>query len=368
MQPMASKAIRDAASLAFYAMLLAGGAGLVHADNIQSEFKAYQTGEPAVELPCENKLPIRSAVLMGGGPDVTEAYKWLIGKIDQCGATKLGKFGNVVVIRARGNSDYDPFIYELGSVAAVQTLVVPTREAANDPALADYIERAAAVWIAGGEQGDYYKLWKGTLLERLVHAQIKNRGIPVGGTSAGMMILSEFNYLADPSTVTSSEALENPYSKNQMRLVRDFWIDNDAPDEPTPFPLLRATVTDSHFDTRDRMGRLVVFLARVIEDGWAKPTEARAIGVDRQTALLLEYDEVKTRPLTYIPKILSNPGVSGSAYILSASKTSKLDVSASNFTFTDVAVTKISEKSTVNYQLDVSNGVLKPIRIDGSIY
>jgi cyanophycinase-like exopeptidase len=42
-------------------------------------------------------------------------------------------------------------------------------------------------------------------------------------------------------------------------------------------------ITDQHVQERDRMGRTVAFLARLVKDGWA--SEARAIAADRETAL-----------------------------------------------------------------------------------
>ncbi len=47
-------------------------------------------------------------------------------------------------------------------------------------------------------------------------------------------------------------------------------------------------ITDSHFVERDRMGRLLAFLARLVKDGRAN--EVRAIAVDRETALLVDPD------------------------------------------------------------------------------
>jgi len=44
------------------------------------------------------------------------------------------------------------------------------------------------------------------LLEQLISEQIQNFKIPIGGTSAGM-ILSEFVYIGNSHTTTSSEVL-----------------------------------------------------------------------------------------------------------------------------------------------------------------
>jgi cyanophycinase-like exopeptidase len=94
-------------------------------------------------------------------------------------------------------------------------------------------------------------------------------------------------------------------------IKNDFWGQSY-----TPFAPLLSTVTDSHFDTRDRMGRLVTFLARVIYDNrWAGRPPARAIGVDQQTAFLMQHANDGKSPygtLTY--SAISAPGVFGAVY------------------------------------------------------
>ncbi|WP_153108747.1 cyanophycinase [Propionivibrio limicola] len=335
---------------------LATGIGPVKAAN-KSQLSIYQHGKPVDYLPCGGvPLRTRTAVLMGGGIDVKDAYSWMIAKMTQCGDGSMGRLGNFVVIRAGGNPSYDSYINKLGAVASVVTLVVPTIETANDPAIEPYIRNAGAIWLTGGDQGDYYNFWKGSLLERLVSEQVKNRSVPIGGTSAGMMILSEFVYTADPCTITSLDALADPYSRC-VALRRDFWRDR------TPFPPLVSTVTDSHFDTRDRMGRLVTFLARVINDKWTNTPNARAIGVDQETALLMEYDD-KTVSSAAAPKYsyksIVNPGVSGAAYVLSVGSGSQLVVSPGQpLTFTNVKVQKIpAVGNETGYQVNVINGEL----------
>lgn len=329
----------------------------------KSKLGIYQHGKPVEYLPCDTiPLPKRTAVLMGGGLDVKDAYAWMIANMAQCRDGNPGKPGNFVVIRAGGNPSYDSFIFKLGPVASVQTLVVPDIDTANDPALEPYIRNAGAIWLTGGDQGDYYNFWKGTLLERLVSRQVDNYGIPIGGTSAGMMILSEFNYIAYPYTISSYDALHDPYMDGAVTLKRDFWSDT------TPFVPLLSTVTDSHLDVRDRMGRLITFLARVIEDKWANITSARAIGVDQETALLMEYyDKSSSRSSSAFSTatVIANPGIFGAAYFLSAGAGSNLLVNPGQpLTFTNVDVRKCPVTrptiycQPVSYQLNVIRGDL----------
>ena len=340
-------------------VLFALGVGPVDAAN-KSKLSIYQHGKPVGYLPCgtsRRPLLTRTAVLMGGGIDVKDAYSWMITKMAECRDGNIGTPGNFVVIRAGGNPSYDSFIFKLGPLASVQTLVVPTVETANDPALEPYIRNAGAIWLTGGDQGDYYNFWKGTLLEHLVSEQVENYGIPIGGTSAGMMILSEFNYIADPYTITSYDALHDPYKDGAVTLKRDFWSNN------TPFAPLLSTVTDSHFVTRNRMGRLVTFLARVIEDKWANGNSARAIGVDQETALLMEYDDQSPSSSnleSVTVTAIGNPEIKGAVYILSAGSGSRLTVEMGlPLTFTNVDVQKLPVNGPpLNYQINVIEGAL----------
>jgi cyanophycinase-like exopeptidase len=51
-------------------------------------------------------------------------------------------------------------------------------------------------------------------------------------------------------------------------------------------PGLENILTDSHFAKRDRMGRSLGFLARIVADGWSKAP--REIAIDEKSALLVE--------------------------------------------------------------------------------
>jgi hypothetical protein len=49
-------------------------------------------------------------------------------------------------------------------------------------------------------------------VDSLVNLAIQNRNVVVGGTSAGMAILGGYYFSAQNGTVTSAEALTNPYN------------------------------------------------------------------------------------------------------------------------------------------------------------
>lgn len=213
--------------------------------------------------------PVAGTAMMGGGSDLDEAFRWLCNQ---------GNGGDFVVLRAHGDDDYNPYINGLCKANSVATLIIPDRAAAQDPAVAEIIRRAEIVFIAGGDQANYVKFWKGTPVEDAINADVA-AGKPIGGTSAGLAVQGEFLYgaLNDPADneLHSKDALANPYHY-EVTVVTDF----------LKIPHLDNLITDSHFAKRDRMGRTLVFLARMIEDGQAK--HPREVAIDEKSAVLVD--------------------------------------------------------------------------------
>jgi cyanophycinase len=205
--------------------------------------------------------------LMGGGKDLDEAFTFLC---DKSGG------GDFVVLRASGTDAYNPYIAGLCKQNSVTTLLIPSRAAANDPAAATAIRRAEAIFIAGGDQSNYINFWQGTPVQTALNDAIR-RGVPIGGTSAGLAVLGEFNFAALHDSALSTETLADPFNE-RVTIMRGF----------VDIPLLKRTITDTHFFTRDRQGRLLGFLARIVRDGMAP--EVRGIGVDERAAVLLDAD------------------------------------------------------------------------------
>src|SRR5438105_14302017 len=126
-------------------------------------------------------------VLMGGGTDVDAAFQWM------CQRSGGGDF---LVIRATGTDAYNPYIQSLcPGENSVATLIIPNASAAIDPFVASTINNAEALWIAGGNQAAYINFWTGSAVQNGLNALIA-RGVPIGGTSAGMNVLSQFVYSA----------------------------------------------------------------------------------------------------------------------------------------------------------------------------
>src|SRR6185369_6311197 len=103
----------------------------------------------------------------------------------------------------------------------------------------------------------------------------------IGGTSAGMAVLGVFLYSAmTNSSLTSVEALADPFHKD-LTLDKDFLT----------IPTQAGIITDQHLIERDRMGRTVTFLARLVHDGWT--AEGLAIAADRETAVHVDPEQGK---------------------------------------------------------------------------
>jgi cyanophycinase len=227
-------------------------------------YKYFSEGQPSDRVASKT---VPGFALMGGGEDQDAAFQWMCGH--------AGDGGNFVVLRASGTDAYNPYVRKIcPALSSVQTLVITSREGAGQPFVAETIRKASAVFIAGGSQDNYINFWKGTPVEEAINAAIQ-KGVPVGGTSAGLAVLGEYSFAALKDTVKSSEALPDPFHE-RVTITRDF----------LHVPFLEGKITDSHFVARDRMGRLIVFLARIATDGWTRTPYG--IGIDEKTAVLMD--------------------------------------------------------------------------------
>lgn len=216
--------------------------------------------------------PVFGIAMMGGGSDLDEAFRWLCNK---------GNGGDFLILRARGDDDYNAYVNGLCKANSVATLIIPGRAAAEDPAVVEIIRKAEVLFIAGGDQANYIRGWKGTPVQQAINDAVAS-GKPIGGTSAGLAVEGEFVYGAlgdkeDDKDLASGDALPNPYF-DRITLVREF----------LKIPHLENLITDSHFAMRDRMGRTLAFLARIMKDGWS--SSPREVAIDEKSAVLVEAD------------------------------------------------------------------------------
>jgi cyanophycinase len=286
--------------------------------------------------------------LMGGGTDVDALFTWM--------ATKAGG-GDFVVIRATGADGYNQYVYDFGGFDSVETLVLANRDVSSDAFVLRTIRNAEALFIAGGDQSDYVNNWKDTPVEDEIHALIA-KGIPIAGTSAGTAILGELLYSAQRKSVTSAQALANPFDKN-ITLDRDFLV----------VPGMADIITDQHFVERDRMGRTLAFMARLATDGGVPGI--KAIAIDRETAVLVEADGSAT--------VVANAGHETPYVYLLSGGNPQVVQPKTPLTFVDVQVRKVvagesfdfsdwSGAGQSGYELDVHAGVITSTQPGGAIY
>ncbi|HMD43065.1 MAG TPA: hypothetical protein VKH45_08325 [Candidatus Acidoferrum sp.] len=154
----------------------------------------------------------------------------------------------------------------------------------------------------------------------------------------------DFSFSSLIDTIHSPEALADPYG-NKVTLTREF----------LSLPLLADVITDTHFVKRDRLGRLFVFMARILEDGWTK--QVRAIAVEENAAVLIEPDGT-----AYVVG-------QGPAYFLLADKKPEVCAHKLPLTFEGIRVHRVAPNETFQlkswqgqgerYTLSVHDGVLK---------
>src|SRR3954470_7558187 len=275
----------------------------------------------------------------GGGTDVDAGLQWIIDQVRGC--TSCSTKIDVVILRATGTNGYNDYIYSMNGVDSVETLVITKASDANTAAVETTVKNAEVVFFAGGDQCDYVTLFKGTKVETAVES-VYAKGGGVGGTSAGLAIQGDFTYNACVGSVTSSQALANPYHR-YVTFTYDFfhWAN------------LQNTITDDHFVARDRMGRTLAFLARQIKDG--KAASALAITVDEVASVEVDRHGLATVVGT------------GSAYFILADHAPETCVAGTPLTYSNYKIWKVAPGGTFNlanrpttgyYLRSVSNGVI----------
>jgi len=236
--------------------------------------------------------------LMGGSSESDEAMKWFLNKTDG---------GDIVVLRASGSDGYNDYMYsELGvTINSVTTFVINNVNGAIDSYVLDKVAKAEGIWFAGGDQFNYVSYFKDNAMEDALNTFINTKQGVIGGTSAGMAILGNYYFDAANGSVTSDQALVNPYTARVSLGYDDF----------LKVPFLESTVTDTHYDARSRRGRHSVFLARFANDNGMR---SFGIASNERTAVCVDADGKASVFGSY-------PSHESYAYFLQANCTSEFD-------------------------------------------
>lgn len=311
--------------------------------SLPAKAKYFRAGNEA----DSTAAPRGGYALMGGGSKLDAAYLFL------CQRTNGGDF---LILRADTEDDYvkkvNAEMLKTCPLNSAATLVFSSREDSDDPKIVQIIEHAESIFFAGGDQSNYVRFWQDTPVQDALNRHIA-AGKPIGGSSAGLAILGEFSFSSMIDTIHSPEALANPYG-NKVTLTRDF----------LRLPLLAGTITDTHFVKRDRLGRLLVFMARILQDDWA--SRVRAIAVEENAAVLVELDG-------------SAKIVGGPAYFLESTTKPATCRNKTSLDFQNIAVQRAAANAsfdlkkwkgdtTDNYSLSVTAGKVQASGSDHGAY
>ena len=232
----------------------------------------YQKGGPVDNLQQGKKM-----YLLAGGGDSSPF---------DVGRKKFfqeGGNGKDILLIAQGTEQRElvNFVYDYyadGKSRSVTSLNITTRDQANDPRMTKIVNGADAIWFGGGAQSFYQSIWQGTaLFGALARAAANN--VAIGGTSAGMAILGQAAYVELPwDSIKSRFASQNPLDPRVSISYQGGQLPFAALSSGSNTPL-NNFITDTHFSARDRMGRLIAFAAK---------TNMRGLGVDEETAVLIE--------------------------------------------------------------------------------
>jgi cyanophycinase len=219
-------------------------------------------------------------MLSGGGGSVDDAFRWFVQKAGHRNNERV----DIVLLKASDRDEtttdtFGEFLYKtIGGCDSVEVIVFHHRNASSDPTVLKVIQNADGIFLGGGKQFLYADFWKGTPVEDAIHAHVRS-GKPLGGSSAGLAVLGQFCYTAHVTArLTSQQAMLNPFHES-LTLENDF----------LNLELMKGVFTDSHLSQRERLGRLITFVARTFVDTHRQSESSLlGIGVDEKTSLCVE--------------------------------------------------------------------------------
>jgi cyanophycinase len=290
---------------------------VVHITLVEASVTRHKVGNdvdvsPSLHGPAWN--------LGGGGTDVDQAIQWMINEARGCSG--CSNKVDVVVLRTTGGDGYNAPILAMNGVDSVETLVITSASDSNQADVENTVRKAEVVFFAGGDQCKYVQIFKGTKVEASVEYVI-SKGGAVGGTSAGLAIQGPFVYDACSGSINSNDALSNPYN-SRIRFTYNFfnWVN------------FNNILADTHFVARDRMGRLMAFLARQIKD--KVTTNALGLAVDEKTSFVIDKNG--------LAKVLGF----GKVYMILADHMPEVAQEGKPLTFSKFKIWKLNANDTYN--------------------
>jgi cyanophycinase len=207
-----------------------------------------------------------SLVAVGGGEssEITEDSLKIIEKFLELSGG-LNKARIIIMTVATDNPDdararYEE-IFERLKFKNFEVLNIADRSESFNEAFLEKIKNATGLYFTGGNQLHVTALTGGTPLHQLILDKF-SKGLTIGGTSAGAMMMSS-------STLLSGAA--------------DFAPKLGAVDVAPGMELLDSSIIDTHFSQRGRHGRLLSAVAH--------NPQVLGIGIDERTAIVVRDSE-----------------------------------------------------------------------------
>lgn len=208
---------------------------------------------------------------IGGGSenynDWSDApYNWIVEK---------SGFGKIIIISDADASNWLPNYFMSFGADTAYNKTISSTENANLLSTYDELITAKAIFIRGGDQWNYIRLWKGTKVDSAIQYIFKNGGV-IAGTSAGAAVLGDVDFSAQSGSAYPDEALQNPFY-NRMRFENNF------------LNLVSNVLFDTHFIERGRHGRLIAMLYN-LHFNFGK--DLIGAGIDDRTAICISPDGI----------------------------------------------------------------------------
>lgn len=194
-------------------------------------------------------------------------YGWIVEKSDN---------GKIIILGADADvTTWLPtYFMSLGADTAYNK-TISSKTIADLQETYDEIISAKAVFIRGGDQWDYIRLWKGTKTDSAIQYVFNNGGV-IAGTSAGAAVLGDVDFSGQSGSAYSDDALLNPFY-SRMKFESNFL--NFVPN----------VLFDTHFTERGRQGRLIAML---YNQHFSLAKDLIGAGIDDRTAICISPDGI----------------------------------------------------------------------------
>ncbi len=232
-------------------------------------------------------------LIVGGGSEKNGASSW------STPAYRWAGEGKKVAIVGTSTGSLAPYFTQQCGAIYAKEFAIATHDSADSQATYDTLAAYDVIFFRGGDQWEYYDLYRDTKLQEAVNFVFAKGGV-IAGTSAGMHILSSIVFTAENGTVYPYECIENP-NNQYVTLANDF------------MNLVPGFVFDTHFAERGRFGRLVGFLANYSLN---QNVAITGLGMDDMTCMTIDENGLGTVFGTGCANIYED----GSTYSLNGTK------------------------------------------------